>query len=138
MAAIVVVDANVLIGQLDSRDPHHERASALIANQIRKGSRFAASTLTLAEILVGPSRNGLLPQATAALTKLGIDEIALGAGAAERLAEIRAGSGCRLPDCCVLLAAEEVNNSQLATFDDRLRRAAGGMGLRLATEPEPR
>jgi len=36
------------------------------------------------------------------------------------LAMLRAETGLTLPDCCVLLAAGQVSNAQIATLDDRL------------------
>jgi hypothetical protein len=35
----------------------------------------------------------------------------------------------KLPDCCVLLAAEDGRADAVLTFDDRLRRAAKRLGL---------
>jgi predicted nucleic acid-binding protein len=45
-----------------------------------------------------------------------------------RLAMLRAGTGLKMPDCCVLLAAEQAHGS-LATLDDRLATAATERGL---------
>jgi len=44
-----------------------------------------------------------------------------------RLATLRAGTGLKLPDCCVLLAAEQVH-AAVATFDDRLAAAGRDHG----------
>ncbi|HEX2416100.1 MAG TPA: hypothetical protein VHJ37_12890 [Thermoleophilaceae bacterium] len=48
--------------------------------------------------------------------------------AAERLAHLRVESRLRLPDCCVLLAAQEARGRVL-TFDQGLARAAGRLAL---------
>jgi len=40
-----------------------------------------------------------------------------------KLARLRAATGLKMPDCCVLLAVE-TTTARLATFDDRLRKAA--------------
>ena len=40
-----------------------------------------------------------------------------------KLARLRTATGLKMPDCCVLLAAESTN-ARLATFDNRLRKAA--------------
>jgi len=45
-----------------------------------------------------------------------------------RLAMLRAGTGLKMPDCCVLLAAEQTHGV-LATFDDRLATVATERGL---------
>jgi predicted nucleic acid-binding protein len=64
----------------------------------------------------------------AALKALEIEELPLPRGAADRLAALRAESGLKLPDCCVLLTAEATNGSVL-TFDERLAREAADRGL---------
>ena len=53
---MIVLDASVLIEHLDSRDAHHERATALLLDAIHK--RLATSPLTLPEVLVGPAEAG--------------------------------------------------------------------------------
>lgn len=45
-----------------------------------------------------------------------------------RLAELRALTGLRLPDCCVQLAAEYADASAVLTSDARLARAAAELG----------
>jgi hypothetical protein len=62
------------------------------------------------------------------LARLGVSEVALGDDAAVRLAHLRAETGLRLPDCCVLLAAERTGHG-IASFDDRLLRAAHALGI---------
>ncbi len=44
---------------------------------------------------------------------------------------LRTETGLCLPDCCVLLAAEQLK-AAVATFDERLRRSASGRDLPLA------
>jgi hypothetical protein len=89
---------------------------------------LAASLITLAEVLVGPTRADKLDAARAALVELGVSEVPLPAGAAEQLARLRAETGARLPDCCVLLAAEAVNADVVPTFDERLAKRARDLG----------
>lgn len=89
---------------------------------------FAASSLTLAEVLVGPVRAGRLDDALSALRDLEIEERQFPADAAVRLAQLHAGSGLRMPDCCVLMAAQEAG-ARVATFDRRLARAVQDIGL---------
>lgn len=66
--------------------------------------------------------------AIAALAQLGIDGVGLNADAPVRLAGLRASTRLKMPDCCVLLAAEQVNG-QVATFDASLAAAARALGL---------
>ena len=49
--------------------------------------------------------------------------------AAGQLAELRAHTGLKLPDCCVLLTAERHGPAEIATFDTRLARVAVERGL---------
>lgn len=123
---MIVLDASVLIAHLDGRDAHHERAGRLLA---ATGSRpLGASPLTLAETLVAPARAGLLVDARDALERLGVVELPLGADAHVRLADLRACTGRKLPDCCVLLAAKELGGV-VASFDDALNESAASLNL---------
>ncbi len=125
---MIVLDASVLIAHLDRRDVHHalatERLGALADQPL------GASSITLAEVLVGPTRAGRATDARAALHTLGVEELSLPPDAAERLAALRADTSLKLPDCCVLLAAETVGGAVLA-FDGRLAREAARRGLTL-------
>lgn len=123
---MIVLDASVLIAHLDGRDAHHERATRLLVNT--GGERLGASTISLAETLVAPARAGRVVDATAALERLGVHELPLSDGASVRLAQLRTDTGRKLPDCCVLLAAEE-RRGAVASFDSDLVDAAGGLGL---------
>ncbi len=123
---MIVLDASVLIGHLDGGDPHHERARDLL--EASATSPLAASSISIAETLVAPARAGRLDVARDALEQIGIEELRLGADAPTRLAQLRADTGCRLPDCCVLLAAQD-NEGTVASFDAELVRAARTLGL---------
>lgn len=123
---MIVLDASVLIGHLDGRDPHHERAQELLVTNA--GVRFGVSTISLAETLVGPARSGKLELARGALDQLAIKELVPGEDAAARLAVLRAETSLKLPDCCVLLAAQD-HDGIVASFDQGLARSARGLGL---------
>jgi predicted nucleic acid-binding protein len=126
---VILVDASVLIAHLDENDALHDRAlDALLATAEQA---LGCSPITLAEVLVGPARAGRLRDARTAVTDLGVGEIALGEGAAARLASLRADTALKMPDCCVLLAAEDAQADAVLTFDDRLARAAEQCGLRV-------
>jgi predicted nucleic acid-binding protein len=126
---VIVLDASVLIGHLDGNDPHHRRARGLL--EASGSSPLGVSPISLAETLVAPARSGRLGAAREALDRLGVAELALDAEAALRLAQLRANAGCKLPDCCVLLAAQE-HRGRVASFDADLNRAAKALGLELA------
>ena len=123
---MIVLDASVLIAHLDAHDPHHDSAVALLrANPVED---LTSSVLTIAEVLVGPARAGVVDRALAALQQLGLIGVEITESSAARLALLRAETGMRMPDCCVLLAAED-NGGALATFDLRLGRIARDRGI---------
>jgi predicted nucleic acid-binding protein len=123
---VIVLDASVLIAHLDAADVHHQRATELLVNAADE--TLGASPLTLAEVLVGPARAGTIDAARAALAELAVVVVPLNDEAPARLAVLRATSRLRLPDCCVLLAAE-TEHAGVATFDDKLADAATQFGL---------
>ncbi|HEX5853408.1 MAG TPA: PIN domain-containing protein [Solirubrobacteraceae bacterium] len=123
---MIVLDASVLIAHLDQSDTHHALATDhLLA---AADEPFGASSITLAEVLVAPLRTGRLDAARTALRTLEVHEIQLPPNASERLAALRVETALKLPDCCVLLAAEVAGGTVL-TFDDRLERAATRLRL---------
>jgi predicted nucleic acid-binding protein len=118
---MIVFDANVLIAYLDADDDLHADANALLAAAI--DDVFGVSSLTLAEVLVAPVRTGHLETVTRALSELEMHELPSQKDTAVRLAQLRVTTGLKMPDCCVLLAAED-SHATLASFDDRLVQAA--------------
>lgn len=128
---MIVLGANVLIGHLDAHDNQHDRARTLLAGT--GGDPLGVNALTMAEVLVAPIQHGWGEQARGDLAALGVTAIALGAGEAGQLATLRAETGLKMPDSCVLLTAE-VQRARLATFDDRLARVATSRGLDLVPE----
>jgi predicted nucleic acid-binding protein len=127
---VIVLDASVLIAHLDAHDAQHDRARAALA--ATGGEELGASSITLAECLVGPTRAGRLDRALTALRDLGVGELGLAADSATALAHLRAQTNLRLPDCCVLECARRVRAS-LLTFDDRLAKRAPEVDVTLAT-----
>ncbi|HEX5267659.1 MAG TPA: type II toxin-antitoxin system VapC family toxin [Acidimicrobiales bacterium] len=123
---MIVVDASVLIAHLDADDVHHDRAEALLG--VTGDEPLGASRLTLAEVLVGPARAGKLGVAMTALAQLGVNGVGLDTDAPGRLAGIRAETRLKMPDCCVLLVAEQLGG-RVASFDDPLVAAGRAMGL---------
>jgi predicted nucleic acid-binding protein len=126
---VIVVDAGVLIAHLDDRDGLHARAEETLLETAHQP--LGCSTITLAEVLVGPARRDRLDAARTAVHDLGVSEIPLGGDAAERLARLRADTALKMPDCCVLLAAQDAGAATIVTFDDDLARSVERLGLRL-------
>jgi len=127
VARVIVLDACVLIAHLTNDDAHHDRATRLLASLA--GQPKVVSVLTRAEVLVGPARAGRRRAAEDALDRLRVDTYELPGDAAGQLAELRARTGLRMPDCCVLLTAELTSPAELATFDERLANAAAERGI---------
>lgn len=132
---MIVLDASVLIAHLNSSDRHHTEAGSLL--EAISDEPWGASSVTLAETLVSPARAGCLEEVEAALVGLDVQEVPLGGGAPGRLAEIRAEVGLTMPDCCVLLAAQN-NEAAVASFDDDLVSAARKLGVEAVFDPGQR
>jgi predicted nucleic acid-binding protein len=126
VAAVTILDASVLIAYFGPEDAHTDRAVALL----EQADELAASTITFAEVLVGATRLGRDQEQLAALEGLGVAEVPLLAGGAAALAELRVATGLRMPDCCVLHAADVAQATEVATFDERLAKAARQRGYR--------
>lgn len=118
---MIVVDASVLIAYLDADDVHHAAAETLLAATI--DDDLGANVLTLAEVLGVPARDERLEPAQAALRELEVTELSFPSDTSVRLAQLRVSTGLRMPDCCVLLAAEDAGGA-VASFDERLVHAA--------------
>jgi predicted nucleic acid-binding protein len=123
---MIVFDASVLIAYLDADDDHHVDAEVLLAAAV--DDEFGANSLTLAEVFVAPVRTGRLEAVKQALNELDMNELPFPADAAVRLAQLRATTGLKMPDCCVILAAEDAQ-ATLASFDNRLVQAAERRGI---------
>lgn len=126
---MIILDANVLIGYLDSADEHHEASKTLVANRLFDG--FASSVLTVAEALVQPSQANQEDATLAAIHALGVEILPIGAFDASSLARIRGVYRLRMPDAVALYAAMKTR-SELASFDINLNRAARRAGVTLA------
>lgn len=123
---MIVLDASVLIAFLDAADAHHQRAMTLLSREIDE--EFAVNLLTLAEILVAPTRTGRRDTVLRALADLEVQTLGFPEGSAATLAQLRVETLMKMPDCCVLLSALD-RRARLGSFDDRLIKAAGTRGV---------
>jgi predicted nucleic acid-binding protein len=123
---VIVLDASTLIAYFNVPDEHHARAVSVFNQNARE--QFAVSVLTLAEVLVGPTRKDRLPVATSILRALDVMTLDLTGEDAAALALLGTATNLKLPDCCVILAAE-THGASVATFDGRLTQAATERGL---------
>jgi len=125
---VIVLDASVLIAVLIPQDMHHHFAASLVAGAISSSQNLLVNPVTLAEILVLPTRENRVDLVLAALAGLGVQEDPLPTNAARVLARLRVDTGLKLPDCCVLLTAMD-RQATLASFDQRLLAAAAALGI---------
>lgn len=118
---MIVLDASVLIAHLNPHDAHHEAATRLLF-EAEPGS-LLVHPLTLAEVLVGGVRIGRGAAMRDDLSAAGITVTPGDVDAPLRLAELRATTRLKMPDCCVLDVALH-HHANLATFDKALHDAA--------------
>ena len=97
---MIALDASVLVAHLYPLDAHHEAATGLLLDAVDE--RLLVHTLTLAEVLVGGVKIGQGAEMLADLKMAGIMLASRDDDEPLRLAELRATTGLKLPDCCVL------------------------------------
>jgi predicted nucleic acid-binding protein len=120
----LILDASVLIGLLDSKDAHHNRA----VEEVESADQAARTLLTPAsaysEALVAFARADRIGDARAAIAGMGITVVPLTDTIAEHAAELRARhEALRLPDAIVLATARD-REAELRTYDQALSRFA--------------
>ncbi len=123
---MIVLDASVMIAHLSPVDVHHAAATAILLNAT-PGSTLVHA-LTMAEVLVGGVRVGRGAAMLDDLRAAGIQVAPQDVDQPLRLAELRAGTGLKLPDCCVLDVAVHYHAS-LATFDEAVASAGRQRGV---------
>ena len=123
---MIVLDASVLIGYLDAADAHHELATALLTREV--DDDLAVNILTVAEILVAPTRTGQAEMVLDILDDLAVATLQLPAEAPMALVQLRAETQLKMPDCCVLFSARD-HKARLASFDGRVVSAARDLGI---------
>jgi len=126
MAGLVVLDAGALIALFDSTDPHHSWALDLFVTTA--GDDLIMSTLTYAEVLVRPLREGRAEKFESSISGLGITLATVTIVDARQLAGIRVATNLKMPDAVVLGVAEQ-NVGAIATTDASLARAASERGV---------
>lgn len=123
---MIVLDANVLIAHLSPVDAHHEAATAILLDA-SPGSTLVHA-LTMAEVLVGGVRVGRGAAMRDDLRAAGIEVAPQDVDQPLRLAELRASTGLKLPDCCVLDVAVH-RQASLVTFDEALASVGRQRGV---------
>ena len=127
---MIALDARVLVAHFARQDSHHKDATRLLTQLAGQG--LVIHTVNLAEVLVGGVRLNRGPEMLSDMEQLGIRMAAPSDGEPLRLATLRATTGLKMPDCCVLDTAV-THQADLATFDDALAAAARNAGLQVLT-----
>ena len=125
----VVLDADVLIGALDGNDPHHSRARTLFRAWQRQDATRLVSVVNLTEALVAPAadRQRLLA-AREAIATLGVTIHQPTEAVGVAAARLRGAHPISLPDAYCLASARYAN-AQVASFDEKVLRAAELEGI---------
>ncbi len=123
---MIILDANVLVALVDAHDLHHDWALQFFKDTVEED--LAINTLTLAEVLVHPTRAGKARKFLSNIKGLGLEVLELAADAAPSLAETRADSELKMPDAVVLHGAL-ARSSAIATLDGQLATKARNRGL---------
>ncbi len=116
---MIVVDASVLLAFLNPNDVHHTAAVSVLSEAVPP---LLIHPMTAAEVLVAAVRRGVADVVWGDLIAIGV-EIDRMPDDPMALALLRVETGCKMPDCCVLLSAQR-RNGAVATFDERLRASA--------------
>lgn len=121
---MIVLDAGVLIAHLSQNDPFSDAALEILDTE----QELAIHALNLGEVLVHPARSGQAQQLAEHLALIGIQVPSAHANESLELAQLRAATGLKMPDCCALMLAERLD-ATLATFDERLAQTARDLGV---------
>ena len=125
----IVVDADVVIGALDSSDPHHGRARTLFRAWRRNEDDRLISVVNLTEVLVAPAADRRrLRAAREAIAALGLRIHRPGEAIGVEAARLRSTYAISLPDA-YCLATARLRDAQVASFDEKVRSTAEREGI---------
>ncbi len=119
-----VIDADVLIGALDSADSHHAEARRLFTAWREAGTTPAISVVNLSEVLVAPARDRhSLRAAREAIGLLGVAVHPPSEAVGVEAARLRGRHPISLPDAYCLATAKHAGGA-VASFDRKVLNAA--------------
>jgi predicted nucleic acid-binding protein len=125
----VVLDADVVIGALDTSDDHHAQARDRFTRWQTDRVPRLLSVVNLTEILIAPAAEpALLRAAREAIAALGITLHSPNEAIAVDAARLRAAHPVSLADGYLLATARHLG-AGVASFDRRLLRAASAAGI---------
>jgi len=135
--AVVVFDADVLIGFLARDDVHHREAVERLRSSLETGTRRFLSAVNYAELLVGPLRAGGASMAEivdAMLARFSVENVPVDRELARRAASVRAQTNLKLPDTFAVATAVDAqgrgyDDVRIESFDEDVLRAYEQAGL---------
>ena len=125
---MITLDAGVLIALFNAKDAHHEAAMKLLDAATRRDDLLYMNPLSQAEVLVMAAQQGSEKIYYEKIVSIGVATLAAPTDTGVWLAQLRARTGLKLPDCAVILTAQQ-SGSKIATFDHRLAREARALGI---------
>jgi predicted nucleic acid-binding protein len=129
--AVVVFDADVLVGYLSRDDAHHAQAVERMRHALEPGTRRLVSAVNYTEVLIGPlQKAGAAGAETvdAMFVRFGIETIQVDMALARRAAAVRARTQLKLPDAYAIATAIDAEKRghtdvRLETFDGKVIEA---------------
>lgn len=129
------LDADILIGALDSTDPHHQDARRLLTAWHDQDDTIVISVVNLSEALIAPAADQeRLRVARAAIAALGVETHRPTEAIGVDAARLRARHPISLPDSYLLATARRIG-ATAASFDRKILRAARAEGLQATSGP---
>ena len=125
---MITLDAGILIALFNAKDAHHEAATKLLDAATRRDDLLYMNPLSQAEVLVKAAQQGSEKIYYEKIVSIGVVTLAAPTDTGVWLAQLRARTGLKLPDCAVILTAQQ-SGSKIATFDHRLAREARALGV---------
>lgn len=124
-----LLDADVLIGALDSSDAHHARARSLLTDWRQRQDAVRVSVVNLSEVLIAPSADpARLATAREAIAALGVEVHLPNEAIGVEAARLRQRHPISLADAYCLATAKHTGSS-LTSFDHEVVKAAKDAGL---------
>jgi predicted nucleic acid-binding protein len=128
----LLLDADVLIGALDSSDANHQGARELFVRARERQDSLSISAVNLTEVLIAPAADtARLAAAREAIAALGVVIHQPSEAIAVDAARMRGRHPISLPDAYLLATARHVG-ATVASFDQKAKQAAQREGLTVA------
>lgn len=127
-----VLDADLLIGALDSSDAHHPQARKLLTAWHERDDAVLVSVVNLTEVLVAPAADKRrLQVAREAIAAFGVRVHSPTEAIGVDASRLRGRHPISLPDAYLLATARHIGG-RAASFDGKIARAAASEGIPLA------